>query len=110
MEKKSKRRFRVIAPQWTPEMQRIWDRAMLIARTRGAYGCTFPVPGTTFRPPTEGTMLYDLCFAASATEEEYQAHLNEVREDMLAWKERVRNARPPSRNLGIDVSKLKITL
>lgn len=105
----------MIAPQWTPEMQRIWDRAMLLARTRGAYGCTFPVPGTTFRPPTEGTMLYDLCFAASASEEEYAAHLSEIREDMLAWKERVRNARParrePSIKLeGLDLSQIKITL
>jgi hypothetical protein len=58
-------------------------------------------------------MLYDLCFAASASEEEYATHLAEVREDMLAWKERVRNARPAQRKTkieGLDLSALKITL
>lgn len=88
-------------------MQRTWDRAMLIARTRGAYGCAFPQAGTSFPPPTPGTMLYDLCFVASASEAEYEACLAEIRDDMTEWKERVRRASPSH---GIDTSTLKITL
>jgi len=109
----------MIIPNWTPEMQRTWDRAMILARTRGAYGCAFPMPGATYPPPTGGTMLYDLCFVASCTEEEYEATLAAIREDMTQWKARVAASRGKGKltstannNLikSIDVSNLKIDL
>ena len=105
-----------VAP-WTPAMQALWDRAMLVARTRGAYGCAFPMPGTRFSPPTEGTMLYDLIFCCVADDAEYEAHLAEIREDMLAWKERVRNSGHKRRELvtkvnlsGVDLTKVEFKL
>jgi hypothetical protein len=101
-------------PEWTPEMQALWDRAMFLTRTRGAYGVGFPQPGTSFAPPTEGTMLHDILFVATASDEEYEAHLEAVRVDMTAWKERVKNARgrliSTSVTRGIDVDKLEISL
>lgn len=97
----------------TPEAQRLWDRAMLIARTRGAYGCAFPVEGTTFKLPQQGTMLRDILFACTATDAEYKALLAAIREDMLQWKERVRASGGKSKLSivrDLDVSKLEITL
>lgn len=99
-------------------MQALWNRAMLLARTRGAYGLAFPMPGTDYRPPCEGSILHDILFASVATEEEYEAHLAAVREDMVAWKERVGNSRgKTARTLnrqpdlsGIDVGKLEFKL
>lgn len=76
-------------PEWSAEMQALWDRAMYLARTRGAYGCAFPQPGTSFKPPTAGSMLNDIIFVATASDEQYEAHLAAVREDMIAWKARV---------------------
>lgn len=98
----------MISPPWTAEMQALWDRAMLIARTRGAYGCAFPQPGTSFTPPTPGTMLYDICFAALAPSEEYDAWLESLRASMLAWKQRVRDSGNKRRELitKVDVSSI----
>lgn len=100
----------MITAPWTPAQQRLWDTAMLIERTKGAYGCAFPVPGTTFRPPTPGTMLHTLTFVASASEADVAAHLAAVRADMEAWRERVRNAPPSRRPLLIDIQDLEINI
>jgi hypothetical protein len=100
-------------------MQRTWDRAMLLARTRGAYGCDFPEPGTTFPAPTGGTMLNDLCFVATCTDEEYDALLAAIREDVKQWKDRVAASRGKGKLTStgnndllreVDVSKLEINL
>lgn len=93
-------------------MQIIWDRAMLIARTRGAYGCAFPLPGTTFPPPTPGTMLHDMAFVASCTDDEYNALLEAVRKDMTEWKARVAASGRGNSTLikSIDISKLEIDI
>lgn len=96
-------------PPWTPAMQSIWDRAMHLARTRRAYGCAFPMPGTSFQPPSEGSMLIDVLFACIATDAEYEAHLTVVREDMVAWKAGVKSARPALIS-NLDVSKLEFKL
>jgi hypothetical protein len=102
-------------PSWTPEMQRLWNRAMLMERTRGAYGCAFPVPGTSYRPPVPGTMLHTILFAALATDEEYEDLLTRMRENMLEWKARVRASGNKRRETitdvsGIDISSLEIKL
>jgi hypothetical protein len=100
-------------------MQALWNRAMFLTRTRGAYGCAFPMPGTSYPPPTQGTMLFDILFCAIASEEEYTAHLEAVRENMIGWKERVRSGKsgrtltrhePIPRLEGIDLSKLEFKL
>lgn len=102
-------------PPWSDDMQRLWDQAMLIERTRGAYGVGFPQPGTTFRPPAAGTMLHTLLFVATSERDVVDAHLASVRENMEGWKERVRlagkgkNARALPR-VNIDVSKLEFKL
>lgn len=102
-------------PPTSPEMQALWDRAMLIARTRGAYGCAFPQPGTSFRPPTPGTMLHDILFVCTATGAEVDDHLAAVRENMIGWKARVAASGGKRRESivrvpDLDVSKLEITL
>lgn len=110
----------MITPEPTTAMQALWDRAMLIARTRGAYGCSFPLPGTVFPLPTPGTMLHDILFVCTATEEEIDAHLAAVREDMIAWKAKVAASRGKSGRLlvrhepvnisGLDLDKIEIDL
>lgn len=79
----------VVPTPMTTEMQQLWNRAMLLTRTRGAYGLAFPVPGTNYDPPCEGSMLRDILFVCTASDEEYEAFLQTVREDMIAWKARV---------------------
>jgi hypothetical protein len=91
-------------------MQALWDKAMFLERTRGAYGCAFPMPGSTYQPPTPGTMLHSILFVVTASEEEYQAHLAEVRADMENWKARVKVQRKPLPTFGIDTSKLEFKL
>jgi hypothetical protein len=106
-------------PPWTPEMQALWDKAMEIERTRGAYGVGFPQLGTTFRPPAAGTMLHTLLFVTTAQRADVEDHLAAVRENMEGWKERVRNARgrtlvtrheKPVSLEGIDLAKVKINI
>lgn len=97
----------------TLAMQSLWDRAMLIARTRGAYGAaSFPEPGTSFPLPTPNTMLHDILFVAAATDEEYEARLAEIRADMTAWKARVRASGGKRRELitDVDLSKVEFDL
>lgn len=94
-------------------MQRIFDRAMFLERTRGAYGVGFPERGMTFRPPAPGTFMHTLLFTALATNEEYEAHYEAVRENMEGWKARVKASSGKSALLsvrGIDTSKLNISI
>lgn len=100
-------------PPWTLEMQELWNKAMLIERTRGAYGVGFPQPGTNYRPPAAGTMLHTILFVATAQAADVEDHLVAVRENMEGWKERVRasggkNKLSVVRDL--DVSKLEFKL
>jgi hypothetical protein len=108
-------------PPWTPEMQALWNKAMEIERTRGAYGVGFPAPGTTFKPPAAGTMLHTILFVATAQRADVEDHLRDVRENMEGWKARVRDARgknartvtrhEPAPNLSaIDLGKLEFKL
>lgn len=96
----------------TEAQQRLWDRAMMIARTRGAYGCAFPMPDTSFPLPAQGTMLRDILFACTATNEEYEQVLAAIRADMVAWKERVRTSKPSKRPIitDIDVTVLDLNI
>lgn len=80
-------------PPWTPAMQALWDKAMHIERTRGAYGVGFPVEGTTFRPPAAGTFLHTLLFVATSDPDTVAAYLRAVRENMEGWKARVAASR-----------------
>jgi hypothetical protein len=106
-------------PPWTPEMQRLWNAAMLIERTRGAYGVGFPQPGTDYRPPAAGTFMHTLLFVATSERDTVEAHLAAVRENMEGWKARVRAAGNGKRAListrapdvsKVDVSKLEFKL
>ena len=84
-------------PPWTPAMQALWNSAMFIERTRGAYGVGFPQPGATYPPPVAGTFLHTILFVATAAPEEVEAHLLAVRENMEGWKARVRASRGKSK-------------
>lgn len=101
-------------PPWTPEMQVLWNEAMLIERTRGAYGVGFPQPGTNYRPPAAGSMLHTILFVATSDHDTVAQHLTAVRENMEGWKERVKAAGTGKRALvstrDIDVSKLEFKL
>lgn len=90
-----------MTPEWTPEMQRLWNRAMLLARTECAYGVALPQPGATYPPLLPGDMARTILFAATATEEEYNTYLEAVREDMLAWKARLRSG---TRTVSLDLT------
>lgn len=94
-------------------MQTLWDRAMLIARTRGAYGdAPFPSPDATFPLPQPRTMLHDLLFVCTATDEEYDTHLAAVRADMEQWKARVRASRGKLlsvRETAVDLTDVDLT-
>ncbi len=89
---------------WTPEMQALWDRAMLLARTARAYGCAFPMPGTSFPPPAPGSMPLDIIIAACLSPEEFESLLETVRKEMTEWKARVRSAKPSQRPLITDIN------
>lgn len=100
-------------------MQALWDKAMHIERTRGAYGVGFPMPGTSFKPPAAGTFLHTLLFVATHGEPEVEEHLAAVRENMEGWKARVAASKgrtivtrhePPADIAGIDLSKMEINI
>jgi len=50
-------------------------------------------------------MLYNILFCTTASREEYEAHLEAVRADMIAWKSRTRPL-----HTGIDLTKLEISI
>lgn len=109
-----------LQPKPTAEMQALWNKAMLLARTRGAYGVAFPMPGATYPLPQPGTMLFDILFACTASEAGFEDHLAAVREDMIAWKARVAASGGKRREsivrdvnveaLGLDLSKMEFKL
>lgn len=71
----------------TPQMTRLWQRACLLERTASCYGgMAFPQPGYQYPQPAPGTFLHAVLFAACATDEEYEAELERIRADMLAWR------------------------
>lgn len=106
-------------PPWTPAMQALWDTAMHITRTQGAYGCEFPEPKTSFRPCAGGSMFHTILFVATASPEDVAAHLTAVRENMEGWKARVAASKgrllsprheKPVDLTGIDLSKMEINI
>lgn len=98
----------MIVPQWTPAAQALWDRVMFLQRTGACYGVSFPVPGTSYRPPTPDSFLALVCFVATASEDTYEEVLSACRADMLSWKARLKAQGRPV--LTFNLENLEFTL
>ena len=67
----------------------LWQRYQMLFHTKRSYGKAVPLAILRYPLPPEGSAHEDFLFAATATQEEYDAALAEAREDMRQWKARV---------------------
>ena len=67
----------------------LWQRYQMLFHTKRSYGKAVPLAILRYPLPPEGSAHEDFLFAATATQEEYDAALAAAREDMRQWKARV---------------------
>lgn len=77
---------------WTPQMKAAYDRYKRCLETGRAYGRPLPAPGATYPEPQDEVIRLAF-FSAFATDLEWQLYESCIREDMIAWKERIAGPR-----------------